>query len=409
MSATFLLLATLCLSACEEQADLEVDAASQSYSLGDPAQNEGASPCEQYISGMINSGAAGLLEMSRNPAIRSIIHQAVAQEFDGDFNVLFRDVAPLVPGFSQNLLQSANRFRDQIEGSSERRANEHFPVYSNPLQFDSMTTGFSACDFTHWMQIAVHNFDSVDLNQVPVIVIAYDELEDGVIPAFFLAEDGSIQVLLLDEADANQRLVWIVSLNETVDEFGQLNELLAHTVNESVLYSRSEAKIVKLDSIKIGAKHEIWYKGKADIALIFQQYTGQSTGPCANATDWHIDNQVFKLKKKDRNKWHHTGSRGWMADGAGPFVNIIGPLVAGESLTWALYESDGPKTKFARTISSCPSGPAGTYYSSAPDYINSSMNKELWGFQNFANGTGINWRSAQQDPWHFARIYSRCY
>ena len=399
----------MCLTACEERADLEVNAVNQSYSLGDADQNEGIPPCEQYISGMINSGAAGLLEMSRNPAIRTVVHQAVAQEFDGDFNVLLRDVAPLVPGFSQNLLQSANRFRDQIEGSSERRENERFPVYSNPLQFDSMTTGFSACDFTHWMQIAVHNFDSVDLNQVPVIVIAYDELEDGVIPAFFLAEDGSVQMLLLDEADANQRLVWIVSLNETVDHFGQLSEFPNHTVDESVIYSRSEAKIVKIDSINIGAKHEVWYKGKADIALIFQQYTGQSTGPCADATDWLIDNQLFKLKKKDRNKWHAINSRGWMADGAGPFPTIIGPLVGGESLTWALYESDGPKRKFARTIQSCPGGSKGEYHSSASDYINSFMNKELWGFQHFPIVPGVHHRRAQQDPWHFARIRSQCF
>ncbi|MGI6338684.1 MAG: hypothetical protein ACOXZV_04810 [Bacteroidales bacterium] len=130
---------------------------------------------------------------------KSYVYDEIEKKFDGDYNVLFKNV--------ENKFPSA-----EILKSEESKSSKGY--------FDNLK---------RYPQIYIPFFEELKRNgklgkKSPVILIYTDEIESGEYPGYTLEKNGSLKRLnfLIDEKYAENNEVWVLSLNERVDENGEL-------------------------------------------------------------------------------------------------------------------------------------------------------------------------------------------
>ena len=98
----FVLLGLFGLASCVDSSELEIRSTRNSAADLEPLQhlNEGSTPCEQHFDGMLNSAALGLLQLSHDTFFRNLVIREVQKQFDGDENVLLKDLALTIPHLS---------------------------------------------------------------------------------------------------------------------------------------------------------------------------------------------------------------------------------------------------------------------------------------------------------------------
>ena len=165
---------------------------------------------------MHNTAAVGLLELSKSAGFRSQVHTQVQQQFDGDDNALLKDIGLSATSMQQSINQHWGNISDTQNPWID--TFHTFSVYSDLYFINQTINGFPFDEDTLYFQIYVPYIDQVRLDVQPVIAVLTSSETDAV--GYRLKENGYFEAIHVNEAFAQQNLVWVISLNETVNSQG---------------------------------------------------------------------------------------------------------------------------------------------------------------------------------------------
>jgi hypothetical protein len=333
--------------------------------------------CDEEFETVVNTAALGVIELAKSSSFRNTVHSKVAEQFDGDDEVLLKTLNGLVSNLSENMRQSAVLHKDNIALSPNLVNYKNFQTYTTSEKLSSVVTGYSNCGKTRYVQIYIPCYDEVDLSSVPVVVIGYEEPEDCTIPGYQIQPDGSVKVINVDEAFACDNLVWVVSVNERVDALGAVSIKTVDDANiqdGDVVGLRVNDKEIKVDSVRISDKKECWLCGKAEVSFVSLQATG-----CAIAGNAFLGQDFISIGKSDLDKWKNISTSNGHAYMA---LSPENPLNDGECMGFLLYECDNDTNNNEKTWTywTCASGGSVTltYFSKNSPYGGSGIGRHCY-------------------------------
>ncbi len=137
--------------------------------------------------------------------LRDFVYKQIERKFDGDFNVLFGIVEEEI---NQNYQSKKGEINLSLDFFKDKKL---FP------------------------QIYIPNYEELKKRKIlgkenPAILFYIDEIETGEYPGFKLNKKGELIEMdfLLTENYANNNEVWVISINERVDEFGNPAEIFSN-------------------------------------------------------------------------------------------------------------------------------------------------------------------------------------
>jgi hypothetical protein len=282
---------------------------------------------------MLNSIALGLLEVVKEKEFREVVHTEVEKQFDNDFNVLLKtlqskkDIISLIEANLKNLnLEQINGNKFLIE-----KPEYNYSFYSDKLNVEKAVNGFSILDETWYSQIYIPFFETVGLNEEPTIVVSDLDQGDCSLIGYKLMDDGTINMFEVDEDYAKSNLVWVISVNESVNNLG---ELAINKEERDITNNQRNSEIfVTTTKVKVSDKKECWACGKADIRFKYANINITSSGGCSNTIDKESP-EICKIDNNDLNTWV---SGIWNVNISNGATDYIDP---GEHVLLILFEYD---------------------------------------------------------------------
>ncbi|MBK6448607.1 MAG: hypothetical protein IPO45_04690 [Saprospiraceae bacterium] len=105
---------------------------SDNIEIRDPAFDLATYQDQEY-DGVVNSLALGIVELSKNSSFRTLVHNKVNLKFDGDDNVLFKDLFTPFSGYNSSQLNSSINFHKNSITQTALLKNFYstMPVYTS--------------------------------------------------------------------------------------------------------------------------------------------------------------------------------------------------------------------------------------------------------------------------------------
>jgi hypothetical protein len=267
------------------------------------ANSAAVTPDQILARSLVKTAAIGLLNVSQQANFRARVHAKATQAFDGETNVLLKDLAADVQStLGLNLassLSSSIAQRKATIATKEQTADALFKdsaPFTDAVNISKTINGFQAFGETNYLQIYVHNMSKTNLNQQPIIVLGPESTNNCTVTGYEVMTDGSINIVSVDEAMADSRLVWVVSLNERVDNNGvfvptpsvtSLTSDDAHAEPNQANFRAGENYHVKINEIEILDRKECWYCGGAEVSII-----GAAEVGCTNLKNFNLKNFI---------------------------------------------------------------------------------------------------------------------
>ena len=268
----------------------------------------------------------GLLDLSKSASFKSLVNTEVANEFDGDVNVLLK---VLVANWST------------LEADMTTSITAHYPNPALLTKFvDEAVNGFTYFDKFVYLQIYIPFDDQVTLTDNPALVLMLQDDEE--LPGHYINGSNALVSILTDENYAQENLVWVISVNETIDsetEYDNIDELdisttlstdtipdttvVSYTEGEQVeglvlkispqgkLYKAGRKVGILLKQFKPSVKKDGWAAGKDDVAWTGGQWDDNCTN---NNTLFFKNFDALKFKKSGLNKFHNITFANQLAD-----------------------------------------------------------------------------------------------
>jgi hypothetical protein len=178
-----------CLLSCEKQNEIRQDMRQANPQDAELLQElYGLSNCLAYI--------------NNDQYLKDFVYKEIERKFDGDYNVLLGNVEEEI---------------NQNYQSKKGEINLSLDFFKNNKLFP---------------QIYIPNYDELKKRKIlgkenPAILFYVDENETGEYPGFKMNNKGELIEIdfLLTESYANNNEVWVISINERVDEFGKPAEI----------------------------------------------------------------------------------------------------------------------------------------------------------------------------------------
>jgi hypothetical protein len=337
---------------------------SDNIEIRDPAFDLATYQDQEY-DGVVNSLALGIVELSKNSSFRTLVHNKVNLKFDGDDNVLFKDLFTPFSGYNSSQLNSSINFHKNSITQTALLKNFYstMPVYTSSVKIDSMINGYSYNGAKLYPQIYIPFYETVNLNQQPTIVVGYDEFDDDNIPGYQIQANGYVKLVNVDSTYAKSNLVWVVSINETVNDEGTVVD--SH-INDESLEIRTDTKIAKIKAVNLKLRFDNFWNGKAEVSYIALHLRNNCNRDLILAA-------TPLLKAKYRNVWYTI--KDFKSEGLAQLFAFGSPqnfITPGEFVHIMFYEKDNVKKKNRKTytVISCPTGGETTvvYYSKNPIY-----------------------------------------
>lgn len=266
---------------------------------------------QQEYDAMLNTLALGLLEPSRDKQFRSRVLERAKKQFDGDDNVLLKTLsAEMGENLDEILLSSLSKHKDYL-AQFQNTNLYNFGNFTTLAKIDEVIEGFGLPTQRCYTQIYIPFIDQVDLSELPTIVVANKDGGDcvylGYEPIVGTEEYQTVQV---DEAYAKKRVTWVVSVNETVDNQGELPS--SSEMSGQTLDTRSSAPelFVRISQVRVTSKKECWACGKAEVRVcysIIDTPTSPYAQNCSN-TIWKYGTsgyQIAHLSQSDLHEWQN--------------------------------------------------------------------------------------------------------
>ena len=163
--------------------------------------------------------AIGLIDLTKNEYFRNIVVTESVKEFDGDVNVLINNLEKVVNNSSFKL---SNELRNSLmKYSNTLNEDQNRDYLSNINNFKS----FDYYEETLYPQIYLPFSEQVDYSQRPIIAINLNNEEITAGYELITNTDGTetVSKISINEQMAENRPVWVISVNERVDNNGQLS------------------------------------------------------------------------------------------------------------------------------------------------------------------------------------------
>lgn len=223
----------------------------------------------------INAAGFGMLGLANNSSFVALVKNACDLQFDGDDNVLFKDL---------NDMASENEI--DLESEMETSLRNLGKLDLIPL-LDGVINGFEYFDTKIYLQIYIPFIENYNAEQTPRVVLNHND--DARLPSYFM-QNGRLTSADVDELFAQNNLVWVISGNETVGEDGELPLHLKDSFN----------KTAKVSSVYIIDKKENWANGKADISYVARHVRISN---CTSDAIFDPQNWIIKLDNNQLNSW----------------------------------------------------------------------------------------------------------
>jgi hypothetical protein len=253
----YLLLALVLISSCkkDELNELGSDIGTREYLAIDDTN---MAYCFQHL----DIVAKGLSGLSNNVGFKDILHNMIELQFDGDYNVLFND---LVDECNANSIDIINLMK----------------VYLNSNQIDSSLLtqslqAFNSIDgHTYYIQVYIPNIEDLSSfsSNTPISFAYYGDETKLTYDGFYAYNDELTTSTDIDEPYSEENEVWIISLNENVDDDGELitpiDPITGNPIPEVLIPippNNSSTVDAEIEKMTIFAHKERWPAGKSDVA-----------------------------------------------------------------------------------------------------------------------------------------------
>jgi hypothetical protein len=297
----------------------------------------------------INSIGLGLINLTKNDDFRKLVFEECLKTFDGDYNVLLKS---LEKSYDETFMSSTS-FLEEINNSfsiyrSQTMENENLTLKTE----DEIVEAIRGIDYnqtTLYSQIYIPFIEEHTYNDKPVLVIAYEETDDCIARGYQIIGD-KINEISVDETFARENLVWVISINERVDEKSNYIRETPRDLNGNNAGSRMDEKLVKVKEVYITDKKECWLCGDAEVSFAALQIT--SCSQSTQSVDVLYGRDFIAINNNQLNSWQSTSS------GLSYMASTAKPLTSAERIGFVLYEKDNKKKSWYRdwTMSGCSSG-----------------------------------------------------
>ena len=236
--------------------------------------------------------AYGLIDLSDNQDFIDILQTKVDEQFDGDDNVLFRD---LKTACDEEEIDLQTLMATSIEAHAPTAIREHVNELGTVLE----AITFEGEGF--YPQIYIPFYTPSSAGQSPAAILplvsdVYEVADEG--PGYALIyEDGVTtgyydKIVSADWAEDNR--IWVVSINERVNYKGDLT--LIYRKNKRGTDCPPTKWFEFFPKMNILDRKETWPAGKTEIYFGFAQY--DQADP-SNPTRWTDEKFIKKIKKKN--------------------------------------------------------------------------------------------------------------
>jgi len=243
-------------NACEEE-PIEADSTSLTF--------------DEKYDNYIFSAAVGLLELSKDPIFRKAVNTKVMEQFDNDYNTLLTSLNDFTDGLGINLKSELDA---SIDANSYLDDKSDYSLFKRAAAMEEIVDGFTYYDEKAFIQIYipfVEEQDGIDEYEQPIIVLGMEDedIADGIV----LLPNGNFDIISVDEAMARNQLVWVISMNESVDNDADLASYLSKKAEKNTYQEKiAGGKAFEVYEVYITDKKEGWINGKGDLSWIGLQF-----------------------------------------------------------------------------------------------------------------------------------------
>lgn len=311
-----ILLATLIVS-CKKQSE-NISATNQAHKFQSKAE------IKTYLNDKLDKYAKVLTSLSKSILVREAVNEGVAKKFDDDYNILIKDLYPLILEKLNRAKRAAGlktmRLADQatetepssadlqtlkalidepiIINSATIYPHVYIPFFEERMeQKPKFTTSNSNTSYTV-QKGKLSNVNAYDENGNAVIVPynGDESVQQNTYPGYTYTNNGQlIENIPVNEEFAANHEVWVVTPNESVGNSGIMvappttqNNLFPNNpsgTTTNIADIISQAAYVQNMVIKVNK--ESWIKGKSDICMTYTMSWANGINPITNTRAFH--------------------------------------------------------------------------------------------------------------------------
>jgi hypothetical protein len=239
---------------------------------------------------LIRSTSYGLLKLGLQNSFVTYVNNRCADQFDGDDDILIKDLSSLV------YAQYGMNLYNKLDSSLIQYGDDSLESY-----LVDAINGMNYYNTKIYAQIYIP-YLSDNINKTnPVICLNYEDTATSSLQGIYLS-GGTLHTVTVDDNYAQTHLVWVVSVNETVDSSGVTDVGDNYKTN-------TFSKVGEVDAYNITDKKEDWYSGKADLKKISMVTLGNGTSErlanCAGAISGYGDYAIAKVSNSDLGSWRN--------------------------------------------------------------------------------------------------------
>ena len=207
---------------------------------------------------IIETAGYGLLDLSDRPDFRQMVLKAAGQQFDGDDNVLLKDLSVACRNAGIDLAV-------EMKTSLQRNGHPELSQYVSEA-----INGFSYSGTTLYPQVYIPFIAGQDADHAPHIALNHDDNETTLNTIRYSSNGAPLQGTAT-AATAQQQLTWVISVNETVDASGHV-PLASSVQSMGAPYgSGTKSTWFALNQVYITDPKETWFNGKSEISVVFKK------------------------------------------------------------------------------------------------------------------------------------------
>lgn len=281
------------------------------------------------------------LGLSKSESARSNIYKLVQNQFDGDYNVLFKDI------LDDNSIEPSARLES---------LNNHSKVTKEDIN-EALSSFLGIEDsMNYYPQIYIPFYEEMSASgklgsEDPVIIVHLSDTTGNSFTGFQSSDDNDLITtdFLVDESFAQNHEVWVLSINERVDNNGNVKELY----KKSVQNGRTQVVVRGLiDRMKITCMKESWTSGSLEVELVaVSTWYGAVNPQTGELNDYNEVGRVplayWPRKSVNRGSWRTVGF---------PIAPDLETDIWGDYYCYVIYEYD----VWPSPLRDRPVGPPGT-------------------------------------------------
>lgn len=261
------------------------------YVIGEPSTNANV---ELKCDSILKTTAYGILALTKNQNFIDLVVTEVDTMFDNDDDVLMRKMKTSCNTLNINL---SSEMTTCLNGNA-------MSAYTHLI--NEALTGHHYVNDTIYTQIYTPYKSLVSRHDRPVICINYDGEEE--MTGKFMDDYDVIQTVNnVDSNYAKEHNVWVISINERVNNKGGIDSTILHDYSFKRDRVESDYRSVVFSEINITDKKEVWGKGKADIS-----YRSCRINNCS-VFSYAYAQTLISVSNKKLDTWlsdFHTGTAG---------------------------------------------------------------------------------------------------